>query len=82
MDKNSALYKELVLRDKIMECCKACRHFTIRLDDDYCMKHDAWVYGCTCQKKKKYLARFGLNEQDLDWDISFLDTTDDDFDFT
>ncbi len=84
MDKESDLFKELVLRSRVLECCNACRHYTIRLDDDYCTKHEAWIFGCVCKKKKRYLARFGLSEQDLDWDISFLNTTETEnkYDFT
>lgn len=85
MNKDSPLYKELVLRSKIMECCRACRHYTIRLEDDYCMKKEAWIYGCECSKKTRYLARFNLSEKDLDWELSLLSSTDEDddkYDFT
>ena len=84
IDKKSGLYQELVLRSKIIECCKACRHYSFKLDDDFCTLHDAWIYGCVCKKKAKYLARFGLSESDLDWEISFLNTTEEEikFDFT
>ncbi len=84
IDKNSGLYRELVLRSKIIECCKACRHYSLKLDDDFCTLHDAWIYGCTCKKKAKYLARFQLSEEDLDWEISFLTGCEDEtkYDFT
>lgn len=76
IDKDSHLYQELILRSKIFECCSSCRHYSIRFEEDYCFKYDKWIYGCVCKKKKKYLARFGLSEGDLNWDVSFLSTTD------
>jgi hypothetical protein len=72
IEEDSPLYQELVLRSKIMECCKSCRHYTIKYDDDYCTKHWAFIYGCPCNKKEKYLLRFGLSQNNLDWDVSFL----------
>ncbi len=80
IEKDSALYRELILRSKILECCSTCRHYTLRYDDEYCLKHNKWIYGCVCKKKKRYLAHFGLSEEDLDWDISFLTKTSDEDD--